>query len=526
MDTPDEWGSLNQVSWKEGYLHGDPFEDRVVVLSRENVKEVAIRVTLTQRGTNLRDEFLRHVETICKLASSTNEPVLLMAFCHGDYDEEEESGGLTIGIDPGSQNADDYLSTKLLAQILAKTPSVKVSLYLTSCYSGNWVITPSFGLIRPTVMAGAQADEETHAWTASNSQRHAGGVYTSAFLKELLKQPAELPEDADADEARTYDEVCKAIVVEANRLCVQGSTSFGSIGSTPMFTPEGGHDKFRRRTGYALANYKENFDRLVRVPASDTDPVRDNKRLVDEIPDVEIKDWQARHPEGSPGFQDRTGGYGETRRGMKSSLTYLAAKYMRSKPGPREEPANTSLHSQIELFFSGTFDTDDGKIEEIRSMVLYRTWMMRSANSYREWLNLNKVPVIEAWDQGKPGKAINLAKQNLPLVRGSGLFQRPDAAKGHWGQTWQKPFFYLAYAFAASSYGPKDIPRLLLRLKENQRSSTLRRTIRFMTLPNSKKSVRELSEVLKRTWGKSVVKRKRGSLEDAGLRPSSTVFRI
>ena len=40
----------SQISWKEGYIHGDPFEERVVVLSKENVGKVARRVILEQQG--------------------------------------------------------------------------------------------------------------------------------------------------------------------------------------------------------------------------------------------------------------------------------------------------------------------------------------------------------------------------------------------------------------------------------------------------------------------------------------------
>ena len=250
----------DKLSWEQGYLHGDPFEERALVLGKNNVDDMARRVKLSKHGKTLRDDFLRCVEETCKIAEASDEPVLLMAFCHGD-DGETETGGLCIGIDPGSRHECDFLSPKLLATSLAKTPKVRVSLYLTSCFSGNWVITPQLKLIEPTVMAAAQPYEESYAWEASSSQRHAGGVYTSAFLKELQKEPIDLPEDVGADDALSYEQACKDITNEANRLWVQLG------GSTPMFTPEGGHDKFWQRTGFSLADYKRNYDRLEKVPA-------------------------------------------------------------------------------------------------------------------------------------------------------------------------------------------------------------------------------------------------------------------
>ena len=510
----------SQMSWKEGYIHGDSFEERVVVLSKENVGEVAQRVTLEQRGQALRDSFLSHVERVCKKAEAAGEPVLLMAFCHGD-DGDGEMGGLCIGTDPGSNDADDFLSQRMLARSLSKTPDVKVSLYLTSCYSGNWVTTPNFRLINPTimptVMAAAQPDQESWAWEISCSQRHAGGVYTSAFLKELKDEATELPEDATTDEARSYRELCQDIIDEASRLCLRVT------GSRPMFTPEGGHDKFWKRTGIPLADYKRNYDRLERVPASDANPIKDTKRPLDEITMEEISAWEARHPEEARlEFGSRTGGYGRTTRGMQSSLEYVANQYLRSHPGPRNMPANTALHNDVELFLQRPWTHSYEVIERIRSQVLYRTWAMRSANSYRECLNLNKVPAIEEWDMANPGKDLPQARENLPMVRGSGLFQRPDADHGYWGQRWQKPFYYMAYAFAASGYGPGDIPRLLSALKGYNQKITLRKKKYHLNLPSSKKSIRQMSEIMESTWRKSATKRKRRSLEDAGLMPRSS----
>ncbi|KAL8675302.1 MAG: hypothetical protein Q9224_007475, partial [Gallowayella concinna] len=123
LDYADDSGKLKRtsMSWTEGYLHGDPFEERVLVLSKNNVQQLAKRLTLSNHGTSLRDDFLRRVEQTCRQAEAANEPVLLMGFCHGD-DGETESGGLCIGIDPGTRNEDDFLSPKLLAQVLAKTP--------------------------------------------------------------------------------------------------------------------------------------------------------------------------------------------------------------------------------------------------------------------------------------------------------------------------------------------------------------------------------------------------------------------
>ena len=35
----NELDDESQISWKEGYIHSDPFEDRVVVLSKKNERQ-------------------------------------------------------------------------------------------------------------------------------------------------------------------------------------------------------------------------------------------------------------------------------------------------------------------------------------------------------------------------------------------------------------------------------------------------------------------------------------------------------
>ncbi|KAL8997173.1 MAG: hypothetical protein Q9169_003500 [Polycauliona sp. 2 TL-2023] len=500
-----------KMSWSEGYLHGDPFEERVLVLGAKNVAQMAKRVTLCNPGTSLRDDFLHRVEQTCRAAEAANEPVLLMSFCHGDSNPQG-LGGLCLGIDPGTKSGTDFLSPKLLSQVLAKTPKVRVSLYLTSCYSGNWVITPEFKPLDTTVMAAAQQNEESFAWEHSSSLRHAGGVYTGAFLRELQHEPHELPDDADADESRTYTQVCRAVIAEASRLWVRVG------GSVPMFTSNGGHDKFWKRTGFPLAAYKRNYDRLERVPASDPNPYRDSKRDPNNVPDSEYYAWLARHPEDAEEeYGSRSGGYGKTRRGLGSSLAYLAGRYMASHPGPRNAPSNTAMHNDIEMFQAGNYDNDINTIERVRSQVLYRIWMSELANKFRTHLNLNKIPIIENWDQQNPGPAGTLGQKNVPLVRAAALFERPDEEYGYWGQAWQKPVYYLATALAASDYGPEEVPKYLKMLNQLQHNFITYKIRKYTQLPTAQGSISRMTDIRKRSWGKSQQTPKRMSLEEAGM---------
>jgi len=69
-----------QYSWAHGYLHGDPFEQRRVVLDHGNVDSIRAKLTQTNRGAVLRDTFLKELDKTCAQAAENAEPVLVMVF--------------------------------------------------------------------------------------------------------------------------------------------------------------------------------------------------------------------------------------------------------------------------------------------------------------------------------------------------------------------------------------------------------------------------------------------------------------
>ncbi|KAI4145497.1 MAG: hypothetical protein L6R39_003789 [Caloplaca ligustica] len=514
--------SEEQVSWKEGYVHGDPFEERRVVLDDSLLPAVEQELTVTPRGIALRDEFIKRVEDTCRRAESANEPVLVLTFSHGDI-MVPELGGLAIGIDPASQNPKDFLNPVMFIDVYMKTPKVHMAIFMSSCHSGHWVVTPRFNVRRPAIMAGARANEETFAVAASSSQRHAGGVYTSAFLAELLKEPPEFPKGSDPVKVRTYEDMSRDVVAEANRLCIparreKSGTLYGSL---PIFTTEGNDDWFYQRSNMQLHPYKLNFNQLRTIPASDPSPYMDKKH--DYMPnDPIVKAWDERHPAAAdPQFSDRTGGYGTTRRGLKSSTRMLAVRYMSSHPGDDNMAKNIHLHKMVRLFLGGAFDRNYKEIERLRGQLLYRMWMMEKANEYTRGLNLNKLPPIHEWNGAIPDPALaqKFQNENFDVINAAKIFRRPDTAEGeHWGLPYLKPMHYLAHAFAASGYGPEDVERLL-QLVEDRNKAATKKTVR--TVLGSKRLYGTITELKDLVGRKSPKKRHRGSLSDIHWRPEA-----
>lgn len=74
-------------------------------------------------------------------ASKSGDRILIMMFSHGDYDS---AGGMCIGIDVTSPFEDDRLLEPSHMAFILKYPNVKITIYMTSCYSGHWVETTSF----------------------------------------------------------------------------------------------------------------------------------------------------------------------------------------------------------------------------------------------------------------------------------------------------------------------------------------------------------------------------------------------
>ncbi|KAL8941114.1 MAG: hypothetical protein Q9216_002446 [Gyalolechia sp. 2 TL-2023] len=504
-----------QVSWKEGYVHGDPFEERVVVLNQSLLPAAQQNLIVTVPGITLRDEFLKRVEATSSKAQARNDPVLLMVFCHGDVDRAD-LGGLVIGIDPDPQDVNDFLTPRLFAETYMKTPNIRMSLFMSSCFSGHWVITPRFRVRRPTIMAGARPSQESWAWELSASQRHAGGVYTSAFLKELLQEPSEIPGTTEPDIARTYADLTRDILAEANRLCIPSKFQFAG-GSLPLFTPQGGSDRFYERTHLQLHTYRKNYEQLPRIPASDPHPFMDKKRDV-QPNDPEVIAWDSRHPEASvPEHGNRTGGYGTTRRGIRQSTYFLARRYMSSFPGDDSQSKNIHLHSMIRQLNSGVLDNDITAIEELRRQLLYRQWMTQLANQYATALNLNKLPPIERWDGRIPSsqQIENRFEVNWTIIQEAQIFTRPDTGHGSagWGHFYSKPMRYLAYSFALSDYETEEVKKLLSIVQNTIKAST---QIKVKTVIGSKRSAGSVSRLRDLVQPKSPRKRHRSSLASTG----------
>lgn len=133
-----------QTKCAAGFIHGDPFEERKVVLDDYLLPRIRDRVTIGPKGSTLRDIFLNQLEETVKDAAQCGDKSSANDISHGDYDTD---GGLLVGVSPFDNEEDikdAVIRPQYIVSILAQHPSVKLTIYMTSCYSGHWVETVEF----------------------------------------------------------------------------------------------------------------------------------------------------------------------------------------------------------------------------------------------------------------------------------------------------------------------------------------------------------------------------------------------
>lgn len=307
-----------QTKWTSGFIHGDPFDTRKVVLDESLLPRALAKVTIGPKGADLQDFFLQQLRNTMADAAESGDHVLIMIFSHGDYDS---AGGLCLGVDPYvNDDSEKYLKPSHVAPILSEYPDVRTTMFMTSCYSGHWVETTEFNgkNLRPAILVAAEKDQDSFGYVWSHSQRHAGGLFSSAAISEMVKEPPFLPPALDHDTFRKYREFTTALLAEMHRLCLLANIEEG-FGSSPVFSDPKSQEKFWKRTGYSLHHYKGNYDKLPTAPASDPHPKRNRKMFEAGLIDgdnPEIVAWRERHPLiVDEDFPEATGGYGRTIRG-------------------------------------------------------------------------------------------------------------------------------------------------------------------------------------------------------------------
>lgn len=259
------------------------------------------------------------------------------------------------------------------------------------------------GSNKSTVLATAEPEQETFGTAWSNSQRHAGCLFSTSTITKLLQEPPELPPDADEDTTIEYKKLTNAILSQMYRLFLPGNIS--DYGLTPVFSSPNNQEKFWERAGYALHDYRSNYNQLKKFPASDPHPKQDRKRFEDGLVDSSHPDIivpEQRHSDVvDDEYPEAIAGYGSTRRGLKNKtdMNYLISRYMRTQKGSTGYVESKMLMDRIRIYYRNALDSK-GQVFS-RKVLISRLFLNKFANKYAEALGLHELPPFEEWDVAK-----------------------------------------------------------------------------------------------------------------------------
>jgi hypothetical protein len=402
-------------------------------------------------------------------------------------------------------------------------PNVKVAFYMTSCYSGHWVQTTEFqgSQLSPVILAATEEEQESFGFVWSHSQRHAGGLFSSAAIAELLKEPSSLPPDAEADTSRTYREMTAALVSEMHRLCLPANIKDG-YGLSPLFSDIQSQEKFWWRTGYSLYGYKANYDKLRTLPASDPHPKADQKKFEAGCIDgnhCEIVAWNERHPGLlDEDYPEATGGYGSTRRGLlsRSKINYLYAAYLRSHPETHTQDHKDLMH-RIRSYRDGHLDRK-GKLR-LRNELAGKLRMNQLVNQYAKILGLHHLSGTENWSIPQISAYYQPSTFNhfWSLIAKSHLFHFSiDAEKTHIFY-YKRPAQYLAASMLLAEYEESDVEHAIKTLLQAREKKLVDRiTSDFMRSMLYSQTISTIRTIIRDSAGKSTqaLKPLRPSLSD------------
>lgn len=370
----------------------------------------------------LLDRFLNTVREQAQIAHHEREQLVLLIFGHG----EDGKYGVSIGGN-NDPNEGPKLRMNNIKRLLP--PDLSVTILLTSCYSGGWLVYPDLnrphGYSNTTSIAAAAAHKESHSWPISNSiGRTSGSIAASAIVECLIKN-----EEAsdDAMSHPTYIDFACSIQKTVNNLHFLGAEQ------EMHFSAENDEWEmnYKARIGLPLTSYKDRWQSLRSIPPS---------ALETDAASV-----------------SRTGSTGSRRR---RRLQVLARAYLDSQPGVDSAGPNVALHNKLRSIVRGTndFNFDESKIDSMINAVTYRLGSKHEADYHRSQMGIDFPSIFQIepvmwrvhhW-RNLPPEERNIKEIReitaYRLITENHLLTRPIGG----GLTYHAPKAYLALALAES----------------------------------------------------------------------------
>ena len=452
------------------YTHGNPFQERRVVLEERLLKDIYAPGTLNVVAPNiLLDRFLTAVRDECAAAVQNNQDVLLLVFGHGD----KGTYGVTIGSNAVKQFHEATAPRLKMDRLkLAVGQKAQCTLLMTSCHSGGWAMRPDLNL---TVIAAAGPKEKSLSWNRSSSLRFSGSIVASAICKAIfateLKDAEKMGkpgmDDEELQDTETFAEMACLIydyLKETDRLHAYHQISFSA--QDDEWTKA-----WRARTGIPIAFFKQRWEQLSIVPGeADAYTNRDPASTFDVPRSLASLSLS----------ESRTGSTKPLRPAMNLPQMYnltraWAAGYMNSFPGADNISSNTAFHSDLEDLLSGKDQYEDrmDDLLDLGTALSYRLDSMAQATYYKDVLGLDypdcNACEVEGWthplyasDQPEAKEKLRRFNITRNFIDDAKLFSGPVGSQG-WD--YDKPEHYLAMALIESRMSKDEVAEAISILK-------------------------------------------------------------
>ncbi|PVH81754.1 hypothetical protein DL98DRAFT_457551 [Cadophora sp. DSE1049] len=420
------------------YLHGPRRGERRVVLDESTLEDHErsndIRVC---QPKDLLERFLATLKSEIEIARRLGQNVLILIFGHG----EENTYGIAIGGDT-QMNAPRLTRTRLESVL---NSSVNITLVMTSCFSGGWVITPKYesraessASFNCTFLTGAGAANISLSWALSLSagRRVGGGMLATCVIHALMTMSEQNAEGEDIRDNPTFIAMCNAVHTYLRKIDP-------SLWELHKFSFAAQDDKWdsewSNRTGFPLLNYRERWEAL---------------RIVQ--PGEEIYPPCDSDDEGQKSGGSLTGR-------EKALIQAKAIHYVNIHPG-NEDQSDFLMFKRIA---EGEEDPAS-RMRELATMLDYRINLMNWAADYVAFMNLNwpadvafktkrwKIESSDARDKWIKYMEV------FELVHESKVFPPPDRVQG---SSFMKPKEYLTIALVESELSIEEIQDRLNKLK-------------------------------------------------------------
>jgi hypothetical protein len=253
-------GLLNREGNEDGYLHGNPYKTRKVVLNKEiyqtmlkHPSHAPRRIENDFKGITVQ-VFKEVLKSEALAVKASGENLLILYFGHGLDHVGGDGTGMTYYF--GQSQEDQLHLADFLKQLGVEDGKPNIMLITTACFGGGWLQSPKFNI---SAMSGSGAKNVTRSWRASaSSGQYAGTMMTTAIV-DLLTSGLQ----ADKHKHLAYVELSRLTHWHLlNRVDRRAHFAF--------FTFKAQDDKWgdsaQKRTGIALHVFENRWNELPSYP--------------------------------------------------------------------------------------------------------------------------------------------------------------------------------------------------------------------------------------------------------------------